>query len=235
MSMTKPYGLEWNEADAYIIFVNDKTTWTYSWSYGFEIGYKYGQPIHPVITQAPAGYDVSADNFHAKQKSDQEGVTVNAIAHELGHALARLQDEYTSPYSYGTYNYCWWFRNIDDDISNCKWQKLIDKGYGGGNSKNNLVGNFHGALYQTDKNYRPTYNSTMNRSSKFPFDTTNDNYQFGPVNTYHLTASLKIRTSESDPVVGDLGCTNYSDVFYEWKHYSIDDFCKEWSPSDFEK
>ena len=89
---------------------------------------------------------------------------------------------------------------------------------------------YEGGLYKKIGIYRPTYNSTMSGTPENGIE-----YQFGPVNTYHLTASLKIRTSESDPGVVDLWYTNNTDVFYEWTHYSIDDFYDEWDPSEFAK
>lgn len=215
MNITKPNSLKYDDVDAYIILVNDPTVWAFSYAYGMEIGWRYGQPIHPVIIQAPVGYEPDNVNFHKYVKTD-------AIAHELGHAIAKLQDEYENEDRKDRL-YCDWFRNVDDD-NNYKWQKLINKGYGGGNENNHKIGNYDGGLYRKGI-YRPTFNSTMKGASQDIAP------QFGPVNTYHMAASFKIRMGGE--FKADQHC--FDDGFgYEWQHYSIDDFYEEWPPSDFE-
>ena len=51
--------------------------------------------------------------------------------------------------------------------------------------------------------------------------------QFGPVNTYHLTASLKARIGDYKDHPIDLVCDD-DGIFYEWSHYSIAQFVEEW-------
>ena len=56
-------------------------------------------------------------------------------------------------------------------------------------------------------------------------------YQFGPVNKYHLTGSIKTRMGviePQDPGYGFLEKNNY-----EWKEYSLDAFSTDWKLSDF--
>ena len=168
----KPKDISYIDVDAVIIFVNDPDIWAYTTSYDGEIGKRNYQPINAVVIQAPIGYDVSANDFHDYVKTD-------AIAHELGHALARLQDEYLNDEK--SKEYKTHFRNIEDDTTNdnyikYKWLWFIENGYN--------VSAFEGALLK-DWYFRATDNSTM-RSGGL-------NVQFGAVNTYHLTATFKIR------------------------------------------
>ena len=153
-------------------------------------------------------------------------VKTDAIAHELGHAIAKLQDEYEDEDKKDRL-YCDWFRNVDDD-TNYKWKKLIDKGYDGGNEDNHRIGNYNGGLYRKGI-YRPTFNGTMRHEKNKKESTLTP--QFGPVNTYHMVASFKIRMGKE--LIADQHCFD-DGVGYEWQHYSIDDFYEEWPPSDFD-
>ena len=123
MSVTKPCGLNYNVVDAYILFINREDFRSYSFTHFFEIGYKRGQPIHPVIVQAPVEYDCDLDitdgNYTEKHKDFHNKVSTHGIAHELGHALARLQDEYANPNN-ANRKYESKFRNVDYD-TNYKW------------------------------------------------------------------------------------------------------------------
>ena len=109
-----------------------------------------------------------------------------------------------------------------------KWQKLIDIGYGGGTEDNFLLKTYEGCLYTPTELYRPTFNSTMREK------TVKKNIQFGPVNTYHLEATFKIRTSLTDPNVKDQTNDENPNNF-EWKHYSIYDFTDDWGSAIFAK
>ena len=149
-----------------------------------------------------------------------------SIAHELGHALARLQDEYDDNRNDVTFEYKSKYRNISSSDTNVKWQKMIDAGYGGGTKDNFLLETYEGCLYTPTGLYRPTFNSTMREK------TVKKNIQFGPVNTYHLVASFKIRTMNCDNNIPDLVCDE-DPAHYEWKHYSIEQFLDEWKPEKF--
>jgi len=229
MSWTKPNDMNIWDADAIIILVNDPNIWAYSWAYGMEINHRNMQPIHCVIIQAPVKnpkgdyFKTTDTNFHSYYTSPTEnkGVITNAIAHELGHALARLQDEY----SIGGTNisYCPWFRNIDND-TDYKWIGLNNRGYNNTSIMRNPLGEFKGALYKENENYRPTEIGTMRGTELSP------NLQYGPVNTYHLTASFKVRIGEINPT--DLNCGN-DNFGYEWSGYSLDQFKNDWPPSKF--
>ncbi len=51
-------------------------------------------------------------------------------------------------------------------------------------------------------------------------------------NAYHLEATLKARTSTVDLKLYDSNLFFFLNNF-EWSHYSVDDFKKEWPPSKF--
>jgi len=56
-------------------------------------------------------------------------------------------------------------------------------------------------------------------------------YQFGPVNTYHLTGSFKTRMGVI--VEQDHGYALLEKNNYKWRGYSFNDFTWEWSINDF--
>jgi len=222
-----------SEVDVYIIFVNDKEIKSYTYAYGAEISYRNQQPVHPVIIRAPAGYNVYSSDFH-------ENVRTTSIAHELGHAMARLQDEYNyrvlSSESLRPYDSK--FRNISELVNGrLKWHRLIDLDSRYISSSTRLIplensdqklGFFPNPEYYNSNNvlqtyYIPTINSTMRQHDG------SMNYQFGPVNTYHMEGSFRTRLGEIPP-------QDPSGNNHEWYGYSFERFVYdgEWPPSKFE-
>jgi len=234
----KPKGMSYTEVDAVIIFVNDPTIWAYSGCYDAEIGLRNYQPINVVVIQAPIkdrfGFynDVTAPEFHTKRDASGNkisgAVLTDCIVHELGHALARLQDEYLADdlsIEYKTH-----YRNIDND-TDFKWQWFIDNGY-------NTPG-VTGALYKSWY-YRPSETSTMIRHGL--------NVQFNAVCTYHLTATFKVRMMNKYSSYDIMrepkqeweyynpfffsSTENYDDesCYFEWNGYKYSEFLEEWPP-----
>lgn len=69
-------------------------------------------------------------------------------------------------------------------------------------------------------------------------DVKSNNYQFGPVNTYHMEGSIRTRLGfpgvpAQDPTAWVNNVTgNVSG--YEWSGYSFRNFTDDWKPEDFE-
>lgn len=211
------------DLDAIILLVNDPNTGCYSFPYDCEIGERKSQPINIVVIKAIEGYDPAIINFHNEPFDipSGPGVRTDCIAHELGHALTRLQDEYIDLIECAKNRpYYEKFRNIDDNEP-YKWQWFIDNGYN--TSSNNPVGIFPGGFY-CSQYYRPTDMSTMNKSPK-DLGIITSNIQFGPVNTYHLVASFKLRTGDT--------YQEYDNEGFEWESYPLLIFSGEWPPYYF--
>ena len=213
-------GLAPHHIDVVIILVNQVIR-SYASIGSGDLADRNYQPINTAIISAPSGYDVNSSYFHNYVDTDK-------IAHELGHALARLMDEYIEVGK--DYNYYSSMRNVDL-ISNAgypKWQGL--RYYNSGfftNSEpvkdtDHRIGNFVGSYYSPDKYIRPTFNSTMEGTMP------STDYQFGPVNTYHLEGSFRTRMGMLYPQ--DPG---YRDFSYEWWGYDFHDFAREYRESDF--
>jgi hypothetical protein len=233
----KKTGLSWTNVDAYIILVNDVDIMTYTFAYGNEAGYRNEQPVHSVIIKAPANFTAGTSYFHSLVKTD-------AIAHELGHAMARLQDEYDYVTAWPgrpelLRDYASKFRNISEWVNGkLKWQGLIDLDIrylsstpfqAPSATNDQKLGYYTNPQFYIPgtgtlkKYYIPTVNSTMRGEN------VSNNYQFGPVNTYHLEGSFKTRLGEipaQDPVCIVDG------LFYEWLMYPFSEFIKDkkWAP-----
>ena len=83
--------------------------------------------------------------------------------------------------------------------------------------------------------YSPTSNSTMRQLKKGIGENQHSQHpQFGPINTYHLVATFKIRMGEISSH-SDSEQSYYEGHFhtYEWVTYPLSDFEKEWPPSKF--
>lgn len=225
------------EIDVYIILVNDSNIETYSYAYGQEIGNgRNNQPVHPVIITAPAYKNVYATKFH-------DDVRTNAIAHELGHAMARLQDEYDKlSLHQDVFQYEYRFRNISEYVNKrLKWQRLIELKNGGylsstplqvpsENNDQKLVYYSHPEFGDSVNGYRPYYIPTVNSTMRQYNDS--KNYQFGPVNTYHLEGSFRTRLGKIP--AQDPECDRFGNN-YEWAGYSLIDFTNDsyWQPDKF--
>jgi hypothetical protein len=193
------------------------------------------QPVKPIIIQVPTNYSVFSYNFH-------NYVLTNAIVHELGHAIARLMDEYDY---LGTDNGIWLyeerFRNISElENGRLKWHLLIDLNprylsptphQASSLNNDQKLGffqnpHFFNSRRNLQKYYIPTVNSTMRGDGR------SENIQFGPVNTYHMEGSFRTR-------IGNIQAQDPSQSFsstieYEWRGYTFRDFIYDWPPSRFE-
>jgi hypothetical protein len=207
--------------DAIVIVVKN-SPFNYTQTYDGEIGKRNGQPINIIVT--PGGN----------------------LAHLLGHALARLQDECDNACNFWDTNngtrsypatYQQKYRNISSIGEGFKWQKFVDDS---NYQKATIFQNGLGTKdYPTTAElYYGGYN-TYNIPTKYSVMGLRDSFnqqgtQFGPVNFYHLEASFRIRTGmitggenvKEQEYTGGIGS-------YEWKGYSIDDFKNDYRPSFF--
>jgi hypothetical protein len=220
-----------DDIDAYIILVNYEKRFGYTYAQGNLVDKdRRQQPVCPIIISAPTGQVIN----------DHKLVATDAIAHELGHAIAKLMDEYLYTDEKGFENVARMFpydiayRNISDKP--IKWQRLItlDSKYFNakpvlppGNDQK-LVEFKHPKYIDTEsvvpqEYYIPTINGTMRANERSIY------YQFGPVCTYHMEGSFRTRLGlipAQDPVYdGNTG--------YEWNGYSFENFMNDWKPYDF--
>jgi len=219
-------GIRTSNIDAVVIIPKNYYS-SYTVTYGQEIAKKNGQPVNISVVQ-PGG----------------------SLAHQLGHALAKLQDE--SPYAcayfdvtldfgnlYYPTNYNSYYRNISSFIDGIKWQRFIYENYPHTDSVRPQYGlgtedyPFTNNLYNDNSVYYiPTQYSTMGQRY---YPLTNQNVtQFGPVNSYHLEASFLIRT-EAITGNNNIKDQNYTgNNNYEWEGYRISTFKNNYPPSYFE-
>jgi len=199
--------LAFDNVDAVIVFVNSDEVRSHTWSHGNAIQFRNMEPTHYVIMETPTGFNPISSAFHLY-------VRTNAIAHELGHALARLQAEYIEADKCSLLDYIG--REFMGDLRNIeyrynweyKWFYFITT-YG--HAHRFPVDSFEGALYCQNDFFRSTEFSTM-RGEVGPHG-----IQFGPVNTYWMVWTFKYRTGDKS----------------WYQTYNIDDFVNEWPVSDF--
>ena len=203
-----PKGFALENIDAVIIFVNDNNIEAYSSAYGpYITAPRRGQPVQAAMIQAPA-----------EEESKSDDVWNWAITHELGHTMARLQEEY-EPILLWPYEER--FRNIAKELYS-KWHWFIANGYGIGN-----IGGDYGVWYWNgtvcgDDSYRPTKISLMGG-----MDSGTYGIQYGPVNTYHMQASFLTRMGTYPGIEPD------DPTGFEWTYYPLESFKQDWGPERF--
>jgi hypothetical protein len=211
--------LKISNVDAVILLINTPTinTTTDSWlahTWTFDnntLHNRNGEPVHYLAIAAP----VAGENG------------LYAIAHELGHALASLQDEYDT--NNDPAQTCNRFflppvyppqedRNITklDLFGNYifQWDQFVID-YGSGLALNYPVNYFEGGYYCNSDYFRPTEYSTMksNFTGNPPIDI---GVQFGPVNTYYLYGSFRHRKSSITYTLRHQYPQYYNDFLATW-------------------
>lgn len=237
--------LQRDHLDVVILFVNGDVN-AHTWTYGEELRKRHRQPVTYMIVAAPIGIDPASANLHDRVRTD-------AIAHELGHSLARLKDEYLEHNIKKTscsLDYSAKYRNITIDtfFQRDKWNWFSNGLYGdAGNTYR--VGMFEGGYYCDTTFYRPTLDSTMQGTYKrpnapditipprvvgAPIDATSGGIQYGPVNTYHMMASYRTRIGLEIPYDLD-GFINIGiEDGEEWLTYLYFKFTLDWPPHWFQ-
>jgi hypothetical protein len=210
-------GLKLKHVDAVVVLVNANLpvgghTWTFDWQ---SMGNRNGEPVHYVIIRAPVGGIAETD----------------AIAHELGHAMASLSDEYeTVPAGFDACSIPMdpQSRNITNDFfgspitSEARWDGIMAD-YA--NAANYRVDYFPKGYYcDSNKFYRSTEYSSMN-NTQVPSKITIGR-QFGPVNTYYMYGTWLNRTNPDNlfrhnwPTYYDagitIGSTSHNSFLLEW-------------------
>jgi len=225
-TMSKETNLHRDDIDVYILLVNtDSNIGAYSFAYAVSVdSSRNKQPVTFMVIQAPAGL------YPENNISDYNiNVRTSAIAHELGHAIARLSDEYPLDTTIKLPS----MRNFSNSAGNSyKWQALIDV-------DSDYFDSNHPSVYNEDNRlvrrqlpagvFVPTNNSTMRGGSKNGEKASN--YQYGPVNTYFMEGSFMVRLGlipAQDPRDRLNNQNNY-----QWSGYSFRDFHKNWPPSSF--
>jgi hypothetical protein len=184
--------LKLKNVDAVVILVNNYNNpeyFAYTWSFDDQILHnKNAEPVHYVVVSAPEGFPGD--------------VATNAIAHELGHAMGSLSDEYTKHNDSSKTCNAWmkpWARNITNDFfgspitSEERWDGIMAD-YA--NAVNYPVKYVPGGNYCDHDFYRPTADSSMR------FWEHSDGFvgvpQFGPVNTYYMYGTYRNRINSSN-------------------------------------
>jgi len=223
--------------DAFVILCGNYNI-SYTFAYGVEIAKRNGQPVNVIIMP----------RYQAPRAS---------LAHMLGHALARLQDEENLACNSGeTYpgqpvttpasGYNIKYRNISSKNDGIKWKMFLEDYQNASEDKADYgIGTpampFKRILY-TDKEeyYIPTKYSAMAgkiKPNSPPYINYNIPAQFGPVNFYHMEASYLIRTgvitAKNDPnIIKDQEYDSYGNS-YEWNGYTYATFKNQYPPSYF--
>jgi hypothetical protein len=219
--------------DVIIVFVNippvtsGNNGWggAHSWVFNTNsLGNRNQEPVHYVVLAAPVGYVPTDANFHANVRS-------NSIGHELGHALASLQDEYETnndlsltcdipndSFERFRLNNAVSRRNItmyDDYGSLLSWNQFIND-YG--NAPNYPVNYFQGGHYCDHTYYRPTLTSTMRGINA---TLVNSSIQFGPLNTYYMYGTYRNRVSDFIVLFMHDYFTYYDEFKSDWPKLSF--------------
>jgi hypothetical protein len=211
-----------------IVIVTKSTSYnrSYTQTYDGNMSSKNGQPVNIIVAAA----------LNAK------------LPHLLGHALARLQDEYwgacnflsTNDDSFPYFNhYEIKYRNISRISEGIKkWQRFMDLGYPVWKESNGIVTKnglgtsdkpIKKTIYNDSDMYNvPTYYSVMGEKDASKIT------QFGPVNFYHLEASFRIRTGQITGANNIMEPHYDGSRNYEWNGYSINNFYSQYPPLYFE-
>jgi hypothetical protein len=223
-----------NEADKpvsnidVIVVVKKDGTYATTQTYNGEIAFKNGQPVNIIVMDHPA-------NDYIRQ---------GKLAHLMGHAIARLQDESYNACNFlendpssSVHSYYDYYRNTNKESGALKWGDFITKyGYGNAGMNDGIIVDLYSGKYRI-----PTEHSIM--SFKYVNNFREYGKHYGPVNRYHMEASYGIRTESIKGKDGqgrdkttDLSYGVWAEPYrddYEWVGYKIDDFIKKYSPNYF--
>jgi len=218
-----------------IVVISKSTNNAYTFTYDYEIATKNKQPVTVIIMPN------NLEKIH--------------LAHMLGHALARLQDETYLACNFGEIfdagvpintsptAYYQKYRNISSPDTGFKWQMFIEAGYPQSSQSVPWYGlgteafPFKQTLFSDKKEYYiPTLYSTMSMKYYLFNIIPIANYtitQFGPVNFYHLEASYLIRTGKitGNNKIEDQNFTGNNN--YEWVGYKFSEFKTAYPPGFF--
>lgn len=224
-------GLSLANVDTVILLINSPSTYVnaHTWAYGNEMFYRRGEQVTYNIVHASAGQNPAVANFHLNSIWENR-VRTDAIAHELGHSLARLQDEYMINNSGQTCQRAYRdeFRNISNN--NTKWAWFVNN-YG--TAVNYPVDYFLGGLYCPNTFFRSNEVNTMRGvAGVIPAI----GLQFGPLNSFYMYGTLQRRIgvgpADPDGLLSDILMIQgiWSNEYVAWVRTN---FLADWPISDF--
>ncbi len=230
LNLSQPLSIKniWDGVDAVIIFLNGDIDCGGVDAAGMAnifnlLSYKNSQPIYPLFIKAT----VEINKITGKEEIVLGNKISSIMLHELGHSIAKLDDEYDeiSNYFYLIYNNVKKIkeqsRNCDTATDNtlCKWRDFYNYSYQ--DLTNDLkLGIFEGAAYNSSRIFRSSEKSVMNRPK--------DSIQYNPLSAYHMAASIKTRIGN---IKYDLEFLCDRDI--EWETYSIEEFTADFPYTDF--
>jgi hypothetical protein len=217
-----------NNVDAVVILVNTVDdpnpahTWTFDWDP--ILHHRNGEPVHYIIVRAP----VNGGGL----------VATDAIAHELGHAMGSLNDEYTTsnnsewscviPMDPQARNISWGLGGAPVAKTNEKWEG-IRADYNNVPTINFQVDYHEGGNYCDHAFFRPTLDSTM----RYPEKTIgfSGQPQFGPLNTYYMYGTYLNRINPANIIPHQWSDYYYTGTYFNSRAYNP--FRLEWPAADF--